>query len=69
MGGESKGKEPQKAQAYIPHKIHKRKASIPQRKLPRKGSENTKKENWEELKQALSNHAESSTYHEGSYKV
>jgi hypothetical protein len=43
MGGESKGKEPQKAQAYIPHKIHKRKASIPQRKLPRKGSEKHKK--------------------------
>jgi hypothetical protein len=63
LGGESKGKEPRRAQGYIPHQIPKRKAS---KSLQENHQENapkiTKKENREELKQALRNHAESSIH-------
>jgi hypothetical protein len=63
LGGESKGKEPRKAQAYIPHQIPKRKASkTHQENHQEKALKITKKENREELKQALRNHAESSIH-------
>jgi hypothetical protein len=63
LGGESKGKEPQRAQAYIPQQIHKRKASKSlQENLQEKAPKITKKKNREELKQALRNHAESSIH-------
>jgi hypothetical protein len=44
LGGESKGKEPRRVHAYIPHQIPKRKISIAPRKSPRRGSENHQKE-------------------------
>jgi hypothetical protein len=44
LGGESKGKEPQKVYAYIPHQIPKRGLENAPRKSPRKGSENHQKE-------------------------
>jgi hypothetical protein len=63
LGGESKGKEPRKAQSYIPHQIPKRKASkTHQENHQEKALKITKKENREELKQALRNHAESSIH-------
>jgi hypothetical protein len=63
LGGESKGKEPQRVHAYIPQQILKRKASKTlQENSQEKTPKITKKENWEELKQALRNHAESSIH-------
>jgi hypothetical protein len=63
LGGESKGKEPQRVQGYIPLPNPQEKGlEISPRKSPRKGSEITKKENQVELKQALRNHAESSMH-------
>jgi 2-oxoglutarate dehydrogenase complex dehydrogenase (E1) component-like enzyme len=63
LGGESKGKEPRRVHAYIPQQIPKKTAS---ESLPKnhqeKASKITKKENREELKQALRNHAESSIH-------
>jgi hypothetical protein len=45
FGWESKGKEPRRDQAYIPHQIPKEKGlENTQRKTPRKGSENHQKE-------------------------
>jgi hypothetical protein len=63
LGGESKGKEPQRIQAYIPHQIPKRKASKSllencQEKAPKI----TKKDKQEQHIQALRNHAESSIH-------
>jgi hypothetical protein len=55
-----KGKEPRKAEGYTPHQIPKRKASKSlQEKRQEKAQKITKKENWEEIKQALRNRAES----------
>jgi hypothetical protein len=63
LGGESKGKEPRRVHAYIPQQIVERKASKSlQGKLQEKTPKITKKENQEELKQALRNHAESSIH-------
>jgi hypothetical protein len=63
LGGESKGKEPRRVHAYIPQQIVERKASKPlQEKHQEKAPKFTKKENREELKQALRNHAESSIH-------
>jgi hypothetical protein len=63
LGGESKGKEPRRVHAYIPQQIVERKASKSlQGKLQEKAPKITKKENQEELKQALRNHAESSIH-------
>jgi hypothetical protein len=64
MGGESKGKEPRRVHAYIPHQI-------PKRKVPKSLHENhqerapkiTKKNNREQHIHALRNHAESSIHH------
>jgi hypothetical protein len=45
LGGDSKGKEPRRTHAYIPHQISKRKASKSlQEKCQEKGSENHQKE-------------------------
>jgi hypothetical protein len=61
LGGESKGKEPRRVHVYIPHQIPKRKVSKPpQENHQEKALKMTKKENREELKQALRNHAKSS---------
>jgi hypothetical protein len=63
LGGESKGKEPQRAHAYIPHQIPKRKASKSlQENHQEKALKNTKKNEWEQHIQALGNHAESSIH-------
>jgi hypothetical protein len=63
LGGESKGKEPRRADEYIPHQIPKRNVSKPpQENRQEKAPKITKKENREELKQALRNHAESSIH-------
>jgi hypothetical protein len=63
LGGESKEKEPRRVHAYIPQQIVERKASKSlQEKHQEKAPKFTKKENREELKQALRNHAESSIH-------
>jgi hypothetical protein len=63
LGGESKGKEPRRVHAYIPQQIPKRKASKSlQENRQEKAPKITKKENREELKQALRNHAETSIH-------
>jgi hypothetical protein len=63
LGGESQGKEPQRVQAYTPHKIPKTKASKPpQEKARKKTPKITKKEKWEKHHQAVRNHAESSIH-------
>jgi hypothetical protein len=59
LGGESKGKEPQRVHAYIPHQIPKRPEIAP-RKLSRKGSENHQKKQVGTTHPSLRNHAESS---------
>jgi hypothetical protein len=71
LGGESKGKEPQRVHAYIPKQIPKKNGlEISPRKSPRKGSENHQKgkpgrtqTSLEEPRRIIY------TYHEGSYKV
>jgi hypothetical protein len=63
LGGESKGKEPRRVHAYIPQQILKKTAlKSLQEKCQEKALKITKKENREELKQALWNHAESSIH-------
>jgi hypothetical protein len=63
LGGESKGKEPQRVHAYIPQQIPKRKTlKALQENRQEKAPKITKKENREELKQALRNHAKSSIH-------
>jgi hypothetical protein len=63
LGGESKEKEPRRVHAYIPQQIVERKVSKSlQEKHQEKAPKFTKKENREELKQALRNHAESSIH-------
>jgi hypothetical protein len=64
LGGESKGKEPRRVHAYIPHQFPKR---IVSKKLQENRQERalkiTKKNEWEEHIQELRNHAESSIHH------
>jgi hypothetical protein len=63
LGGESKGKEPQRVQAYSPHQIPKRKASKPpQEKRQERAPKITKNETRERHIQALRNHVESSIH-------
>jgi hypothetical protein len=63
LGEESKGKEPRRVHKYIPQQIAKRTASKSlQENRQEKAPKNTQKENWEELKQALRNYAESSIH-------
>jgi polyribonucleotide nucleotidyltransferase len=63
LGGESKGKEPRKVHAYIPHQILKRKASKSlQENYQQKALNFTKKEERRQHIQALRNHAISSIY-------
>jgi hypothetical protein len=64
LGRESKGKEPRRVHAYIPHQIPKGKASkSPQENHQEKAPKITKKHEWEQHIQALRNHAESSIHH------
>jgi polyribonucleotide nucleotidyltransferase len=64
LGGESKGKEPQRVHAYIPHQILKRKASKSLREnRQEKAPKITKKNEREQHIKALRNHAESSIHH------
>jgi hypothetical protein len=63
MGGASKGKEPRRVQAYIPHQILKRKALNPaQENNQERAPKITKKEKQERHIQPLSNNAESSIH-------
>jgi hypothetical protein len=63
LGGESKGKEPQRVHAYTPPTNPKEKGlNIALRKHQEKAPKFTKKENREELKQTLRNHVESSIH-------
>jgi hypothetical protein len=60
LGGESKGKEPRRVHAYTPQQIPKKTASISlHENCQEKAPKITKKENREELKEALRDHAES----------
>jgi DNA-binding transcriptional regulator GbsR (MarR family) len=64
LGGESKGKEPQRVHAYIPQQILKKTASKSlQENHQEKASKITKKNEWEQHIQALWNHAKSSIHH------
>jgi hypothetical protein len=64
LGGESKGKEPRRDHAYIPHQIPKRKASKSlQETHQEKAPKITKKNEREQHIQALRNQAESSIHH------
>jgi polyribonucleotide nucleotidyltransferase len=64
LGGQSKGKEPRRAHAYIPHQIATRKASKSlQENLQEKALKITKKNKREQHIQALRNHVESSIHH------
>jgi hypothetical protein len=61
LGGESKGNEPQRVQAYIPPQNPKEEGlKIASKKSPRKAPKITKKEKWERHIQGLRNHVESS---------
>jgi hypothetical protein len=64
LGGESKGKEPRRVHAYIPHQIPKRKVS---KSLHENRQERalkiTKKNEREQHIQTLRNHTESSIHH------
>jgi hypothetical protein len=63
LGGESEGEEPQRAQAYTPHQIPKRKASKSvQEKCQERALKITKKNKRERHIQAFRNHAESSIH-------
>jgi hypothetical protein len=63
LGGESKGKEPRRVQAYIPHQSSKRKASKSlQESHQARALKITKKEKCEGHIQALRNHVESSIH-------
>jgi DNA-binding transcriptional regulator GbsR (MarR family) len=64
FGGKSKGKEPRRAHAYIPHQIPKRKASKSlQENYQEETLKITKKNRWKQHIQALRNHAKSSIHH------
>jgi hypothetical protein len=61
--GENQREKNHEGLAYIPHQIPKRKASKSLHETcQEKAPKITKKENWEDLKQALRNHAESSIH-------
>jgi polyribonucleotide nucleotidyltransferase len=63
LGGESKGKEPRRVHAYIPHQTPKRKASKTlQENHQEKALKITKKNEREQHIEALRNHAESSIH-------
>jgi hypothetical protein len=63
LGGESKGKEPRRVHAYIPQQIPKRTSSKSlQENCQEKAPKTIKKENREEIKQALRNQAKSSIH-------
>jgi septum formation topological specificity factor MinE len=63
LGRESKGKEPRRVHAYIRQQIPKKTAwKSLQEKCQENAPKITKKENREELKQALRNHVESSMH-------
>jgi hypothetical protein len=63
LGGESKGKEPRRVQAYITHQIPQRKASNPSEEIHQERAPRiTKEEKQERHIQALRNHAESSIH-------
>jgi hypothetical protein len=63
LGGESKGKEQQRVQAYIQHPIPKREVSQSlQENHQERAPKITKKDKWERHIQALRNHAESSIH-------
>jgi hypothetical protein len=63
LEGESKGNEPRRVHAYIPHQIPKRKVSKPPHEIRQeKPSKITKKEKQERHIQPLRNHAESSIH-------
>jgi hypothetical protein len=63
LGGESKGKQPQRVQAYILHQIPKIKASKSlQENHQERALKITKKDKQERHIQALRNHAESSVH-------
>jgi hypothetical protein len=60
LGGESKGNEPRRVHAYIPHQIPKRKVSKPpQENRQEKALKITKKGKKDRQNQALRNHAKS----------
>jgi polyribonucleotide nucleotidyltransferase len=64
LGAESKGKEPRRVHAYIPHQIPKRKASkLLQENRQEKAPKITKKNEREQYIQALRKHVESSIHH------
>jgi hypothetical protein len=64
LGGESKGKEPRRAYAYIPYQTPKRKASKSlQENRQEKAPKITKKNEQEQHIQALRNPDESSIHH------
>jgi hypothetical protein len=64
LGGDSKGKEPRRVHAYIPHQISKRKASkLLQENFQEKAPKIIKKNEREPHIQALRNHAETSIHH------
>jgi polyribonucleotide nucleotidyltransferase len=65
LGGESKGKEPRRVQAYIPQQILKKTASKTlEENRQEKAPKITKKNEREQHIQALRNHAESSIHHQ-----
>jgi hypothetical protein len=64
LGGESKGNEPRRPHAYIPHQIPKKAASKSlQENHQEKAPKINKKNEQEQHIQALRNHAESSIHH------
>jgi hypothetical protein len=71
LGGESKGKEPQKgSRIYLPPNPKEKGLEITPRKSPRKGSENHQKGKSGRTQISLEEpHRIIYTYHEGSYKV
>jgi hypothetical protein len=64
LGGDSKGKEPRRVHAYIPHQIPKRKVlKSLQENCHERAPKMTKKNEREQHIQASRNHAESSIHH------
>jgi hypothetical protein len=70
LGWESKGKEPRRVQAYIPHEIPKKGFESATRNSPRKGSKNHQKGETEKRHPSLEEPRRIIyTYQRGSYKV
>jgi hypothetical protein len=57
LGGGSKGKEPQRVQAYIPTKTQRERLQNLSKKITKKGSENHRKGETRKTLQALRNNA------------